>query len=74
MERDIIIETTREGYGLDEVSSTLTVAELIGILEEFDSSSKVYLSFDRGYTFGGIGYGDFREEEAVDEDEDEDEE
>lgn len=48
------IETLREGYGIDQIRKTLTAGELIELLSEFDEDTPVYLSFDNGYTYGGI--------------------
>lgn len=48
------IETLREGYGIDQIRKTMTVGELIELLSEFDEDTPVYLSFDNGYTYGGI--------------------
>ncbi len=48
------VETLREGYGIDQIRKTLTVGELIELLSEFDEDTPVYLSFDNGYTYGGI--------------------
>ena len=50
----LILDTVREGYGLDQVRNTMTVAELIGYLEQFDDEMPVYLGFDNRYTYGGI--------------------
>ena len=49
-----MIEASRDGYSLDQITDTLTVQELIDILSEYDPNSKVYLSHDNGYTYGGI--------------------
>lgn len=54
MENKVIIEASRDGYSLDQITDTLTVQELIDILSEYDPNSKVYLSHDNGYTYGGI--------------------
>lgn len=54
MEDKVIIETLRDGYSIDQVRDTMTVQELINILSDFDADAKVYLSFDSGYTYGGI--------------------
>ncbi len=51
------IETLREGYGIDQIRKTMTVGELIELLSEFDEDTPVYLSFDNGYTYGGITSG-----------------
>lgn len=48
------VETLREGYGIDQIRKTLTVGELIELLSEFDEDTPIYLSFDNGYTYGGI--------------------
>ncbi len=54
MENKVIIEASRDGYSLDQITDTLTVQELIDILSEYDPNSKVYLSHDNGYTYVGI--------------------
>lgn len=46
--------TFREGYGIDQIKKTMTVGELIDFLSEYDEDTPVYLSFDNGYTYGGI--------------------
>lgn len=43
--------------------NTMTVRDLIEMLEEFDEDRPVVLSFDGGYTYGGIGYRSFNDEE-----------
>lgn len=63
----LIISAMRESYGKDDVR-TMTVAELIAALEEFDDDMPVILSHDSGYTYGGIRY-DLMEEEEDEEDE-----
>lgn len=63
----LIISAMRESYGKDDVR-TMTVAELIAALEEFDDDMPVILSHDSGYTYGGIRY-DLIEEEEDEEDE-----
>lgn len=50
----LMIETLREGYGTDQVRRTMTAGDLVEILSEYDEDTPVYLSFDRGYTYGGI--------------------
>lgn len=49
----IIISANREAYGKDEVK-TMTVAEIIEALQEFDPEDRVILSHDGGYTYGGF--------------------
>ena len=53
----IIIETYREDYGLEQIKRTMTVSELIECLQQYDEDAKVFLSFDNGYTYGGIREG-----------------
>lgn len=50
----LILSTLREGYGTDQVRTTMTVGELIAFLEDYDEDTPVFLSFDNGYTYGGI--------------------
>lgn len=48
------IEANRTCYGAQDVRRTMTVGELIALLEEFDEDTPVILSHDNGYTYGGI--------------------
>ena len=64
----LLFQTRREGYGIDQISRTMTAGELIGFLAQYDDDTPVYLSFDNGYTYGGIVEGRF--EEAYGEDND----
>lgn len=50
----VIIDAKRESYGVHDIENTMTVSELIGLLEEFDGDSRVILSHDNGYTYGAI--------------------
>lgn len=50
----LILTTCREGYSTDQVRTTMTVGELIAFLEDYDEDTPVFLSFDNGYTYGGI--------------------
>lgn len=61
MEKRIFIEGKRNGYSPEQCGDTLTVAELIEILEGFDEDSKVYIDNDNGYTFGSITEMDIRD-------------
>lgn len=64
--RPIYIEGKRSGYGIDQCGQTLTVGELIEILEQFDYDRPIYLRNDNGYTYGSITERDIEdaEEEA----------
>ena len=71
-ENIIIIDTSRDGYSVSQVIHTMTVGELLSLLEDFDTDTKIYLSFDNGYTYGGINECDFTEtDEETEEEEDE---
>lgn len=50
----IFIEGKRDGYITDQCNRTLTVGELIEILEQYDYDSPIYLRNDNGYTYGSI--------------------
>lgn len=50
----LYIEGKRNGYCLDQCGRTLTVGELIEILEQYDHDRPVYLRNDNGYTYGSI--------------------
>lgn len=65
----LIYSTFREGYGIDQIKKTMTVGELINFLSDYSEDTPVYLSFDNGYTYGGITKAGF--EESFDEDEEE---
>lgn len=67
----IIIEGTRDGYGIDQVeNNTITVGELINYLSEFDEDTKVIIGNDwqRGYyyTYGYINEDTIKSVEIVD--------
>ena len=66
---NLIYETFREGYGLDQIRRTMTVGELISFLSDFEEDTPVYLSFDNGYTYGGVTEDRFRDDEEEGEDE-----
>jgi len=59
----IMINTFREGYGIDQVKRTMTVGELINFLQDFDEDEPIYLGFDNQYTVGGLTEGMFEEPE-----------
>lgn len=51
---ELFINGKKNGYGTDQCGETLTVRELIEILQEYDEDSPVYLRNDNGYTYGSI--------------------
>ena len=83
----IVINANREGYGLDQLRPTMTVQQLIWVLETIeDKETPVVVGNDKGYrgwyTFGSINDEDIEwyeeedeeeEEELPDEEEDEEE-
>ena len=76
MKNNLILNTKRQGYGTDQCGETLTVGELIELLQDYDEDMKVYFGNDyRGsywYTYGSITEDDFYLE-AEDNKEDDDE-
>lgn len=67
MKNVLYIEGRRNGYSPDQCGKTLTVEELIWILEDFEPDTPIYLNNDRGYTYGSITQSSF---ELCEEDED----
>ena len=59
----VIIEVHRTGYATSQISDTMTVGDLMEMLEQFEPDALVYTSHDNGYTFGGINEWDFEEED-----------
>lgn len=64
----LFINANRTGYAPDQISHTMTVAELISALEELPEDAPVYLKHDNGYTYSGIGWNDLEEDWSDDED------
>lgn len=58
----IIIEAHRTGYSPEQIDEPMTVGELKRILEDYDDDAPIYLSHDRGYTYGSFEEYDIREE------------
>ena len=50
----LFINGNRNGYTTKQCGHTLTVGELIGILEDYDGDMPIYLNNDNGYTYGSI--------------------
>lgn len=63
----LLFQTFREGYAVDQIRKTMTVGELIGFLGNYDEDTPIYLSFDNGYTYGGITENRFEEDYGEDE-------
>lgn len=54
MREILIIDTTRKGYSPEQCGRTLTVGELIEILENYDECTEIYTGHDNRYTYGSI--------------------
>ncbi|MDD3404953.1 MAG: hypothetical protein PHH23_01625 [Paludibacteraceae bacterium] len=63
MAKKIKINANREGYSINQIRDTMTVSELISVLQDYDGDALIYLSHDNDYTFGGIREEDFEEVE-----------
>lgn len=50
----LMFNTSRDGYGIDQCGRTMTVGELIELLNEYDEDTKIYYKNDGGYTYGKI--------------------
>lgn len=53
---NVYLNTNRNGYAPEQCGRTLTVQELIDVLQALDPDANVYFSNDNGYTFGSIWY------------------
>lgn len=60
--KKLTYSTFREGYDTDQINRTMTAGELINFLAQYDEDTPIYLSFDNGYTYGGITEGRFEED------------
>ena len=69
----LLLEAQREGYATDQVGRTMTVGELIDWLQQYDDDTPIYISNDRGYTYGAIRDSRIREEWDEEEDDEEEE-
>lgn len=65
----LIMNTSREGYDIDQIHRTMTVGELIEFLSQFYEDTKVFTGHDNQYTYGGIRWDDFEELEEDDDEE-----
>lgn len=65
--KKVFITGKRNGYSTEQCGKTLTVGELIELLQDFDENSPVYLINDNGYTYGNITNWDINEDEEEDE-------
>ena len=61
--KKVFIDSKRNGYSPEQCGKTMTVGELMALLDEFDEDSEIYIRNDNGYTYGSITRRDFDEEE-----------
>ena len=61
----LFIEGKRNGYGIDQCGETLTVGELIELLQDYDEDTPIYLRNDGGYTYGSITERDIESTEVT---------
>lgn len=74
MER-LFIEGRRNGYTPNQCGTTMTVGELIELLQDYDEDMPVYINNDEGYTYGNITWSSFEvNDDEFDDDEEPDEE
>ena len=71
MNNVLFINGKRNGYLPEQCGRTLTVGELIEILQGCDPDMEVYLKNDNGYTYGSITDYDIYEDEVDEEEEEE---
>lgn len=64
---NLFIQNIRNGYAPNQCGNTMTVAELIEYLEQFEEDTKVYISNDNGYTYSAIRESHFFEGEDEEE-------
>lgn len=57
----LVYNTSLDAYGIEDVRHTMTVGELVAHLQDYDPDTPVYLSFDNGYTYGGLDERSFEE-------------
>ena len=69
MKEILFINGNRNGYSPDQCGRTLTVGELISILENYDKETPIYLKNDNGYTYGSIREWDLDIEEFEEDEE-----
>lgn len=70
----LYIEGKHNGYNIGQCGKTLSVGELIAILEEYEEDRPIYLRNDNGYTYGSIVERDITPAEEYEDNEDEESE
>lgn len=67
--KKIFIRGKRNGYTPKQCGYTMTVGDLIDLLEYIDRDTPIYLENDNGYTFGSITEDDIFGDEENEENE-----
>lgn len=65
MKQDVLyLNAKRNGYLPDQCDdgNTMTVGDLIDLLEQYPDDERVFLKHDNGYTYGSIDFDDFEED------------
>lgn len=60
------MDARRDAYSPTQLGSSITVGELIEVLQGYDENLPVFTSHDDGYTFGDISEDDFEVAESSD--------
>lgn len=64
MKQAIVFQTSRDGYGIDQLTNILTVGQLREMLADLDDDMMVICSHDSGYTYGSLSrVAEIREEQ-----------
>ena len=63
----LFINGNRNGYDPEQCGRTLTVGQLIAMLEDYDEDTPVFLRNDNGYTYGSIEEHDLVHSDDLDE-------
>lgn len=58
----IFLDTTRNGYTPEQCGRTLTVKDLLELLQDYNDDTEVFFRNDNGYTYGSLDYDTIREE------------
>lgn len=61
----VYINGNRNGYSEEQCGYTMTVAEMVDYLNQFDDDEKIYLRNDNVYTFGSINEIDIYEDSNI---------
>ena len=70
----LFLDGRRTGYTPQQCGKTMTVADLMAFLEQFDEELPVYIINDGGYTYGDINEDSFEETNYRPEDDEDEEE